>query len=107
MLASLEQPYQLPKRQRENMSLPPAGRQWIQRDKNPAERLQINGETLEVASSHHMLCKYHFFPAYNTSNTTSWTVLYVVLKKRIKLNSMERSTYVLHRQVSRSCFLVP
>lgn len=80
------------------MSLPPAGREWIQRDKNPAERLQINGETLEVAGSHNMLCKYHFFPAYNTSNTSSWTVRYVVLKKRIKINSMEGlHTYCIDR----------
>lgn len=66
------------------MLLSPAGRERIQRDKNPAERLQINGETLEVASSHNLLCKYHCFPAHTTSKISSWTVLYVVLKKKDK-----------------------
>lgn len=62
-------------------------------------------KTLEVVSGHNLLGRNHFFPACSTTNNSSWTLSYVVLKKKVKLNSVERSTYILHRQASRS-FLV-
>lgn len=62
-------------------------------------------KTLEVVSGHNLLCRNHFFPAYSTTSNYSWTLSYVVLEQKVKLNCVERSTYKLHRQVSRS-FLV-